>query len=84
MQTGMTANYVATSSDHIVRIAGRADNLWVEIDGIRIQIMRDGTDDEPEVCVDVWAAETLDAGRGDPLVTASVSTKTRKVATKVW
>ena len=84
MKTGMTANYIATASDHIVKVAGRANNLWVEIDGLRIQIMRDGTDEEPEVCVDVWDAKTLDAGSGEPLVTASVNAQTKKVETKVW
>lgn len=72
MKTGMTANYTAMGCDRIVRMARGADNLWVEIDGVRIQIRRDGTDEEPEVCVDVWAAETLDAGRGEPMATVNV------------
>lgn len=84
MKTGATANYVATSSDHIVRMETRANNLWVEVDGLRIHIMRDGTEESPEVCVDVWAAERLDAGRGEPLATVSVDTTTNAPAVKVW
>lgn len=72
MKTGMAANYIAMGCDRIVRMDRGADNLWIEIDGVRVQVVRDGTDEEPEVCVRLWAAETLDAGRGDPLATACV------------
>lgn len=84
MKTGMAADYVATSSDHIVRVERLANNLWVEIDGLRIQIVRDGTDAEPEISVDVWAGETLDAGRGNPLATVSVDATTMQAKAKIW
>lgn len=84
MKTGMQADYVATSSDHIVRVERRANNLWVDIDGLRIQIMRDGTDDEPEVSVDLWDGKTLDAGSGNPLATVSVNTATMTPKAKIW
>jgi hypothetical protein len=72
MNSESKIDFTATVCDRCVKVSEKAANVWVEIDGVRIQIMRGGTDAEPEVCIDAWASETLDAGKGEPLATVSV------------